>query len=116
RLRLNGRAFEHAKELVRRGRVVVDDGGVWGLHRSSARKESAFIRRRGLEEYGKWFLGVDDEAVAVLARIRDLVEAARGLPGDPEDAQSRYVEADAGDVGVGCLYLPKPYTRDLWSN
>src|SRR5436190_15644055 len=44
--------------------------------------------------------------VALLARGAAPVEAARGLPGDPEDAQSRYIEADAGGVRVGCLYLP----------
>src|SRR3954453_3281646 len=60
-LKLNNRAFEHAKGLVERGRVVVDDRGVWGLHRPSARKENAFIRLHGLDEYGKWYLGVDDE-------------------------------------------------------
>src|SRR3954464_7813465 len=44
--------------------------------------------------------------VAILARGQDPVESARGLPGDPEDAQSRYVEATASGVRVGCLYLP----------
>jgi exodeoxyribonuclease-3 len=44
--------------------------------------------------------------VAVLARGPDLAESARGLPGDPDDAQSRYLEATAGGVRVGCLYLP----------
>ena len=44
--------------------------------------------------------------VAVLARGADLAESARGLPGDPDDAQSRYLEATAGRVRVGCLYLP----------
>jgi exodeoxyribonuclease-3 len=44
--------------------------------------------------------------VALLARGGELAEAARGLPGDPEDVQSRYVEGTAGGVRVGCLYLP----------
>ncbi len=44
--------------------------------------------------------------VAILARGLDPVEVARGLPGDPEDAQSRYIEGAAGGVRVGCLYLP----------
>jgi exodeoxyribonuclease-3 len=30
----------------------------------------------------------------------------RGLPGDPEDVQSRYIEGTVGGVRVGCLYLP----------
>jgi exodeoxyribonuclease-3 len=44
--------------------------------------------------------------VAVLARVAEPAEAARGLPGDPEDVQSRYLEANVGGVRVGCLYLP----------
>ncbi len=44
--------------------------------------------------------------VAILARNQAPAEAARGLPGDPEDVQSRYVEATVGAVRVGCLYLP----------
>ncbi len=34
------------------------------------------------------------------------VETRRGLPGDPEDTHSRYIEAAIGGLIVGCLYLP----------
>jgi exodeoxyribonuclease-3 len=34
------------------------------------------------------------------------VETHRGLPGDPGDAQSRYLEAAAHGIVVACLYLP----------
>src|SRR3982750_740021 len=44
--------------------------------------------------------------VAILARGAPPVETGRGLPGDPEDTQSRYLEATASGVRVGCLYLP----------
>ena len=45
--------------------------------------------------------------VAVLARKElDLKEAGRGLPGDPNDGQSRYIEAEVSGVLVCCLYLP----------
>jgi len=44
--------------------------------------------------------------VAILARGCDPVETCRGLPGDPDDAQSRYIEAAVGGVLIGCLYLP----------
>jgi exodeoxyribonuclease-3 len=44
--------------------------------------------------------------VAVLARGGEPTESARGLAGDPEDVQSRYLEATVGGVRVGCLYLP----------
>ena len=44
--------------------------------------------------------------VGILARKRDPVETRRGLPGDPEDLHSRYIEAKIDDLIVGCLYLP----------
>ena len=58
---LNKRAFDHAKTLVRRGRVVIDDRDAWSEHQPAAAVENAFIRRYGVEEYGRWHLGVDDE-------------------------------------------------------
>jgi exodeoxyribonuclease-3 len=44
--------------------------------------------------------------VAILARGREPIETHRGLPGDPDDLHSRYLEATIDDVTVGCLYLP----------
>lgn len=44
--------------------------------------------------------------VAILARGCDPVETHCGLPGDPGDTQSRYIEAAVNGVLVGCLYLP----------
>ncbi len=44
--------------------------------------------------------------VAILARDADPIEIRRGLPGDPDDSHSRYIEAAVGGIVVGCLYLP----------
>src|SRR5579863_10172032 len=44
--------------------------------------------------------------VAILARGTLPVEIRRGLPGDPDDTHSRYIEAAVGELIVGCLYLP----------
>jgi exodeoxyribonuclease-3 len=45
--------------------------------------------------------------VAILAKKEhELTEVGRGLPGDPEDLQSRYIEARVNDIYVACLYLP----------
>jgi exodeoxyribonuclease-3 len=44
--------------------------------------------------------------VAILAKGDKPQETRRGLPGDPDDTQSRYIEAVVGGVTVGCLYLP----------
>jgi exodeoxyribonuclease-3 len=44
--------------------------------------------------------------VAILAKDSGLTERRRALPGDPEDSHSRYVEAEAHGLIIGCLYLP----------
>lgn len=44
--------------------------------------------------------------VAILARDRAPLETRKGLPGDPDDVQSRYIEAAVKGLIVGCLYLP----------
>jgi exodeoxyribonuclease-3 len=44
--------------------------------------------------------------VAILARGCDPVETRRGLPGDPDDDHSRYIEAAIQGMVIGCLYLP----------
>jgi exodeoxyribonuclease III len=44
--------------------------------------------------------------VAILARGAEPREIRRVLPGDPEDAHSRYIEAMVGEILIGCLYLP----------
>jgi exodeoxyribonuclease III len=45
-------------------------------------------------------------ASLLLARDRALIETRRGLPGDPDDAHSRYIEAAVDGMLIGCLYLP----------
>jgi exodeoxyribonuclease III len=44
--------------------------------------------------------------VAILARDTEPKETCRGLPGDPGDTHSRYIEAEISGMVVGCLYLP----------
>ena len=44
--------------------------------------------------------------VAILARGDQPVEVRRGLEGEPEDEQSRYLEADVKGVRVASIYLP----------
>src|SRR4249920_2259474 len=48
--------------------------------------------------------------VAILSKY-DIKETIRGLPGDPEDVHSRYIEAEVKNITIGCLYLPNgnPY-------
>ncbi len=49
--------------------------------------------------------------VAMLSRIGEIHETRRGLPGDPNDEQSRYIEAAVGGILVAGLYLPNGNPR-----
>ena len=44
--------------------------------------------------------------VAILSRNPNIEEIGRGLPGDAEDLQSRYIEAMIDGIVICCLYLP----------
>lgn len=49
--------------------------------------------------------------VAILSRAGEIHETRRGLPGDPDDEQSRYIEAAVGGVLIAGLYLPNGNPR-----
>ena len=49
--------------------------------------------------------------VAILSRVGEIHETRRGLPGDPEDDQSRYLEAAVNGILIACLYLPNGNPR-----
>jgi len=49
--------------------------------------------------------------VALLSRVGEIHETRRGLPGDPADTQSRYLEAAINGVLIGALYLPNGNPR-----
>ncbi len=57
--------------------------------------------------YGAVWLGQKSwNGVAILAKGCEPVETRRGLPGEPSDVQSRYIEAAVNGVLIGCLYMP----------
>jgi exodeoxyribonuclease-3 len=64
----------------------------------------ADIRNAGYEAI--WHGQQSWNGVAILARGAKPVERHRALPGDPDDAHSRYIEAEVHGLVVGCLYLP----------
>ena len=49
--------------------------------------------------------------VAILSRVGEIHETRRGLPGDPDDVQSRYIEAAVNGVIIAGLYLPNGNPR-----
>ena len=58
---LNKRAYEYAQGLIKARKAVLDDRDAWSEHRPSAKLENDYLEKHGFSEYGKWFLGVDDE-------------------------------------------------------
>ena len=64
----------------------------------------ADIREAGYEAI--WHGQKSWNGVAILSRVGKPEETRRGLPGDPEDLHSRYIEATVNGLLIGCLYLP----------
>lgn len=57
--------------------------------------------------YGAIWLGQKSwNGVAILTRGATPQETQRGLPGEPDEAHSRYIEAWVNGILVGCIYLP----------
>jgi protease I len=61
-VRLNRNGYEHGRECIEAGRVVLDEMDDWSEHQPSAEEENRFIEEHGWREYGRWHLGIDDEA------------------------------------------------------
>jgi exodeoxyribonuclease-3 len=66
-------------------------------------KEIAALGYRGVWHGQKGFNGV---AILTRDELPMPVERQRGLAGDPEDAHSRYIECEVGDLVVASIYLP----------
>ncbi|MDN3921453.1 exodeoxyribonuclease III [Roseateles violae] len=74
------------------------------LKTASANFPVAALERAG---YGAIWCGEKGfNGVAILARGQQPLEVRRGLPGDPQDRQSRYIEAAIDGTLIACLYLP----------
>jgi exodeoxyribonuclease III len=64
----------------------------------------AALRRAGYDAV--WQGQKSWNGVAILARGMEPVLTRRALPGDPDDSQSRYIEAAVNGILIGCLYAP----------
>ena len=60
-VKLNSKGFDHAKELVKQRKVVVDERDDWSEHQPSTEQENEFIQEHGFAAYGAWHLGVDSD-------------------------------------------------------
>ncbi|MGZ4357349.1 MAG: hypothetical protein ACXVRU_11125 [Gaiellaceae bacterium] len=59
-VRINRKAFNHARRLIESGQVVIDGRDDWSEHQPTTIEENRFIEQHGFAEYGKWHLGIDD--------------------------------------------------------
>ena len=59
-VKLNSAALAHAKQLIKKGKVVRDDRDAWSEAAPTADQQNHFLDRHGMAEYSKWFLGVDE--------------------------------------------------------
>jgi hypothetical protein len=63
-VKLNRPGYEHAQKLIRDGHAVPDDRDAWSEHQPRAQQENEFIEAHGMQEFGHWHLGFDDEKAA----------------------------------------------------
>ena len=69
---------------------------------------------RAIEQVGYgaiWHGQARWNGVAILTRGQQPIETRRGLPGDPDDSHSRYIEAAVNGILIGGLYLPNGNPR-----
>ena len=100
-------ALDHAKGLIRDGKVALDERDDWSEHQPSAEDENRYLDEHGFGAYGRWFLGVDDE------RPRDTKGHYKYPYGDFENvhrcgvlaAESRAGQYDHDDVKEAAAHL-----------
>ncbi|MDH6180081.1 hypothetical protein M2152_000263 [Microbacteriaceae bacterium SG_E_30_P1] len=59
---LNKKALEHARSLVKQGKVVRDGRDDWSEHAPSADDENRYIDKHGWSDFASWHLGEDADA------------------------------------------------------
>jgi hypothetical protein len=59
-VKLNKKALDHAKSLLREGKVVDDERDNWSEHAPSADEQNSYLDKHGYSDYSAWFLGVDE--------------------------------------------------------
>jgi hypothetical protein len=60
-VKLNDRAYKHARALIEQRKVVLDPRDAWSEHQPSPAEENRYIEEHGFGEYSKWFLGLDEQ-------------------------------------------------------
>ena len=58
-IQLNKKALEHARSLVKRGRVSRDERDDWSDDAPTSTEENEYLDAHGFDKYSLWFLGED---------------------------------------------------------
>lgn len=61
-IRLNQEAVAHARQMIQQGLEVNHDRGHWEAVQPTKDEVLHFLQTHDLDEYGLWFLGIDEEA------------------------------------------------------
>jgi hypothetical protein len=101
------RAYDHARRLAGEGQSVLDERDDWSEHRPSAQQENDYIAEHGYDEYGKWYLGTDDEHPAdTKAHYKfPYGDFARVHRCAVLSAESRAAQNDYTDIEVAAAHL-----------
>ena len=63
-IKLNKAGFEHARKLIENGLEVECDPDNWEEVKPTVDDTARYLNSHSLEEYGLWFLGINDAAPA----------------------------------------------------
>ena len=63
-MKLNERAYDHARNLIADRKFVLDDRDDWSEHQPSTRDENRFIEEHGMDDYALWHLGLNEDQPA----------------------------------------------------
>jgi exodeoxyribonuclease III len=101
---VNGIASRESNLLAWLEKESPDIACLQELKAPDERFPAAALAARG---YGAiWHGQLSWNGVAILAKGVRPAEIRRGLPGDPDDTHSRYLEAEVHGFVIACLYLP----------
>lgn len=59
-IKLNAKAVAHAEKLIKANEV--EHAASWAENNPDKDEQARFLNTHNLEEYGEWFLGIDDAA------------------------------------------------------
>ena len=61
KVKINNNAVDYARELIEHNKLEKDEKDNWSEHAPSTDDQNNFIEKKGMEEYSKWFLGINSE-------------------------------------------------------